>query len=838
MADDMVQTQQAYCFKCRTKREMQNPVAVYNKAGAPATRGECPECETTMYRIGLTPAHEGIPKPEKIVRPKRKKPDPRRKTKPKSKAKTRAKSNAKRANVGKLVIVESPGKVDNISNYLGKGYSVMSSKGHVRDLLKSTLSVDVQNEFEPKYRIIKGKREIVNELKKAARNAEEIYLATDPDREGEAMAWHLAEAAQMPTTNLKRIAFNEITKQAVVEAFAHPREINMELVNSQQARRILDRIVGFSVSELLWDKVRGGLSAGRVQSIALRLVVEREREIQSFVPDEYWTIDALLDKQNQKGAANAFKAGLVKVDGKVLARNSKDIGKSGTLVIDKQEDILSHQDALKRSSFAIAEIKRGTRTYSPQPPFHTNTLQRTAHSRIGFKPRRTMQTAQKLYEAGFITYMRTDSVNVSKEAQREARKYVTEKFGNNFVPKLPRVYKTKSKSAQEAHEAIRPTSVLNSPDEIQGQLNHDQFRLYKLIWERFLASQMSSAIYDSIRVEIKAGLSDDNMPYLFRASGSKRKFAGYQAVESNTAQSNDTDNSDLYNKLSELADSEILDLKEILSDQHFTQPPKRYSDSSLVDKLEELGIGRPTTRIPIVELIQKPERDYINTEGSQLIPTETASLVCDLLSEYFEIEMDYAFTAKMEDQLDDVSVGKIDWRKMLSDFYQPFEQRLNYAQSKMPKQKAETVGRNCPECNEGELVFKYSRWGKKYIGCANYPDCQHTESATKRTPTGRDCPECADGKLDVLEGRRGKFIACSNYPECRHTEPFGTGHLCPQCGSENQGEIVERRTRKGRVFFGCSRYPDCDYTTWKLPKTLKLVESSQLGQDDKEPAVV
>ena len=556
------------------------------------------------------------------------------------------------------------------------------------------------------------------------------------------------------------------------------------------------------------------------------------------MPDEYWTIDASLDKQNIKGTANTFKAALVRIDGRVLARNSKDILKPETLVIDKRGDIQSHLDVLNQSKFAIVEIKRGTRTYSPQPPFHTNTLQRTAHSRMGFKPRRTMQTAQKLYEAGFITYMRTDSVNVSIQAQSEARKYVAENFGNNFVPKLPRKYKTKSKSAQEAHEAIRPTSVMNSPEQIQAQLNRDQIRLYRLIWERFLTSQMSNAIYDTIRVEIKAGMSDDNMPYLFRASGSKRKFAGYQAIESNTAQANEAENANVYNTLSELAVSEVLELKELLSDQHFTQPPKRYTDSSLVDKLEELGIGRPTTRIPIVELIQKPERDYINTEGSQLIPTSTACLVCDLLTEYFETEMNYAFTAKMEDQLDEISEGKSDWREMLSDFYLPFEERLNIAKKKMPKQMAESVGRRCPECEDGELVFKYSRWGKRYIGCANYPACRHTESATKRTPTGRACPDCAGGELVTVEGRNGRFVACSNYPECRHTEPHRTGNYCPQCGAESQGEIVERRSRKGRVFFGCSRYPDCDYTTWKLPRNLKPVQTPPLDKGDKEPAVV
>lgn len=835
MSELETQAFEVHCLTCKTKRVMQNPQAIYSKTGIPGTRGQCTECGKGLYRRGTTPAHDGIPKPENIERPSGKNAKPKsRKT---SKAKRGTKVNAKRKKKGKLVIVESPGKVDKIGSYLGRGYSVMSSKGHVRDLLKSTLSVDVENEFEPKYRVLKDKREIVNQLKKAARNAEEIYLATDPDREGEAMAWHLMEAADIPTANLKRVTFNEITERAVVDAFSRPQRINMELVNSQQARRILDRLVGFNVSELLWDKVRGGLSAGRVQSIALRLVVEREREIQSFVPDEYWTIDALLDKQHQNGSADEFKAGLVKIEGNVLARNSKDLEKPKIIVINKQEDILFHRDKLKQSKFVIAEIKRGTRQKSPQPPFHTNTMQRTAHSRIGFKPRRTMQTAQKLYEAGLITYMRTDSVNVSKEAQSEARKYVEENFGNDFVPTSPRQYKTKSKGAQEAHEAIRPTSITNSPEQLKVQLNRDQFRLYKLIWERFLTSQMSNAIYDTIRVEINAGLTDDNMPYLFRASGSKRRFSGYQAVESDTAEANGDVNSDEYNKLSELTASEDLDLKQLSTDQHFTQPPKRYTDSSLVSKLEELGIGRPTTQLPIVELIQNPKRDYIKTEGSQLIPTTTACLVNDLLSEYFEIEMDYDFTAMMEDQLDKVAEGRIDWREMLSDFYQPFEHRLKNAHAKMPKQDiAEKVGRKCPECSEGELVFRYSRWGKRYIGCANYPECQHTESATKRTPTGRNCPECADGELVVLEGRRGRFIACNNYPDCRHTEPYSTGFTCPACGVDHHGVIVEKRSRKGRLFYGCNRYPECEYVVWKLPDNLTRVEERTEHETKKESA--
>ena len=841
MADDIEQTLQALCFKCKTKREMRNPQAVYNKAGSPATRGECPECGTKMYRTGRTPAHEGIPKPEIAKRPARKK------SKAKAKPKKRSKSNGrsptvKRGKIDRLVIVESPAKARSIGGFLGKGYTVLSSVGHVRDLLKSRLSVDIEQNFEPEYRVPNEKRAVVKELKAAAEVAKEIYLATDPDREGEAIAWHLVAAAEMPTTRIKRVVFHEITDGAVADAFAHPRDINIDLVNAQQARRILDRLVGFNVSELLWDKVHFGLSAGRVQSIALRLVVEREDEIVRFKPREYWTVDAALSKPGQSAESGGFTARLVQIDDLKVAFNPKGVDPP---VLDSEATVQPYIDALRQSVFQVHAVTRGTRQSKPPAPFTTSTLQQAASNRGGFGPSRTMRIAQQLYEGidlgqgssvGLITYMRTDSVQVSKDAQSQTRSFVKAKFGASFLPDKPPFYKTRSKGAQEAHEAIRPTSVDRTPESLRDRLDRAQLQIYTMIWNRFVASQMSPAIYDTLRIEVKAGRTSDDMPYLFRASGSKLKFAGHLAVGEKASGGSGKSHKDQQQDFPDLTKGEWLDRRQIIPEQHFTQPPPRYNEASLIQQLEERGVGRPSTYAPTVTVIQT--REYVNQVDRRLHPTKTGRVVCELLTEFFEEEMDYAFTAKMEDQLDDVSIGKIDWRAMLSDFYQPFEQRLNNAQTKMPKQKAEKVGRHCPECSEGQLVFKYSRRGKKYVGCSNYPDCQHTESATKRTPTGRDCPECADGKLDVLEGSRGKFVACSNYPECRHTEPYRTGHWCPQCGSENQGEIVERRTRKGRVFFGCSRYPDCDYTTWKLPKTLKPVESSQLGQDDKEPAVV
>lgn len=771
------ETFQAYCVKCKTKRDMQNTTAVYTKTGSPGTKGTCPECGTNLFRMGETAAHAHVPKPEVTAKPAR--PSKKKKAK-----KSKKKSEARKRNVGKLVIVESPAKARSIGGFLGKGFTVMSSKGHVRDLLKTSLSVDVENEFEPRYRVPNDKRAVVKELKSAAQHADEIFLATDPDREGEAIAWHLVAAAEMPEDNIKRVVFHEITDSAVQDAFSHPREIDMDLVNAQQARRILDRLVGYNITELLWDKVRNRLSAGRVQSIALRLVVAREKEIEAFVPEEYWSIDAILGKKDVKGAQGEFTARLVKINGEDLQLNSEEV-------------VRPHLETLEKSLFLVDSVKIGTRQRRPSAPFTTSTLQQEASRRLNFSARRTMQVAQQLYEGidigagksvGLITYMRTDSLQVSEQAQAEARKYVHAQFGKEYTPDKPPKYKTKSKGAQEAHEAIRPTSVMRTPDEMKQYLSRDQARLYKLIWERFVASQMSNAVYDTIRVEINAGLSTNDLPYLFRASGSKIRFAGFLALYEDAKDEDDTEENDEGRIFPELEDNEQLDLRKLLPEQHFTQPPPRYTEASLVRTLEEFGIGRPSTYAPTVAIIQS--RDYVSKEeGKRLVPTETGRVVSDLLTEYFEDEMDYTFTARMEDQLDDVSEGKVEWRPMLSDFYQPFEKRLNNARKNMPKQvQEEYVGRTCPTCGTGDLVIKYGRWGK--------------------------------------------FIGCTNYPECRHTEQFleRTGLLCPVCGEEHSGEIVERRTRKGRKFYGCSRYPDCDYSEWKLPKEATKIEQTDIKE--------
>ena len=794
---------QAYCVKCRTKRDMQTPQPVYTKTGTPGTRGKCAECDTSLFRMGVTAAHDGIPKPDKIERPARKKSKSKtgKKIKSRKKAKSSAKTNVRLSNVGKLVIVESPAKARSIGGFLGNGYTVMSSLGHVRDLLKSRLSVDVEHDFEPEYRVPNDKRDIVKELKAAAAGADEIFLATDPDREGEAIAWHLVAAAEMPNTSIKRVVFHEITDSAVADAFSHPRDVNMDLVNAQQARRILDRLVGYQVSQLLWSKVRNGLSAGRVQSVALRIVVEREKEIERHVPVEYWTIDSNLAKQGKSGEDSKFSARVLKIDDLSVTYDPKG---TKSPVLDSEATVQPHVEVLRKSRFVVDSVKRGTRQSHPSPPFTTSTLQQAGSSRRGFSARRTMRLAQQLYEGinigqgspvGLITYMRTDSVQVSAQAQAEARTFITGRYGSSFVPAKPPFYKTKSKGAQEAHEAIRPTSVMRTPESMKAYLAGPQLSLYALIWQRFVASQMSPAVYDTLRIEVKAGVSSDEMPYLLRASGSKLKFAGHLAAKGTSGDRKVSGNNGQNLDFPELEAGESLDLKQILPEQHFTQPPPRFTEATLIKQLEDKGIGRPSTYAPTVSVIQT--RDYVTQKERRLTPTKTGRVVSDLLAEYFQVEMDYAFTAAMEEQLDEISKGKQDWRPMLDEFYHPFAQRLDNARENMPRQDVvERVGRSCPTCGDGDLVIKHSRYGK-FVGCGNYPDCKHTERFLERM-----------------------------------------GLVCPQCGNEDGGEIVVQRSRKGRLFYGCSRYPDCDYTVWKLPENLTRLDTQLEDETIKERPVI
>lgn len=715
---------------------MLDPQAQYNSVGAPVTRGTCSVCGTGLFRMGRTEAHADL------TPVKRQKEQPERK--------------------GKLVIVESPAKAKTVARFLGKGYTVRASVGHVRDLLRSELSVDVDNGFTPKYRVPNEKRPVVKELKDLAKQVEEVYLATDPDREGEAIAWHLLESAEIQPEITKRVVFHEITESAIAEAFAHPREIDMHLVDAQQARRVLDRLVGYSLSPLLWEKVRSRLSAGRVQSAALRLVVEREREIEDFLPVEYWTIEAELKPQ---GGDTSFCARLVRVDDQ-----DPELANEG-VVNDLLED-------MEKSAYRILRIRRGERRRKPEAPFITSTLQQEASRRLGYTARRTMALAQQLYEGldvgeggvgGLITYMRTDSTHVAETAQQEARQYIGITYGNDFVPASPPQYRTRAVKAQEAHEAIRPTSVLRLPEKVKPHLTGDQFKLYQLIWQRFVASQMESAVFDTLVVEV--GAEGSRHQYLLRASGSVMRFPGflvvYEEARDEDQVSEDAENVKIPQNLIEGQNQELLRL---IPEQHFTQPPPRFSEASLVKALEEYGIGRPSTYAPILSTVQ--ERGYVTRENKRLLPTETGILVNDLLVGHFSEIVDMNFTALMEKDLDEVADGDRRWVDVVRGFYNSFAPKIERAKSEMPatRSELEKIGRSCPRC-EHDLVI---RWG-----------------------------------------RFGKFISCSNFPSCRYTEPWleKIGVKCPDCGNE----LVERKTRKGRVFYGCSTYPECQFTSWKRP---------------------
>ncbi len=777
--------QQVYCVKCREKRDIIEPEAIFTKNGTPALRGKCVVCGTTLFRMGATPAHDGLEKPviEKSDKPKEsRKSSKKESTKSAKKGADKGKSapaSKKRAKSAKtkLVIVESPAKARTIGNFLGKDYVVVASKGHVRDLLVTQLSVDVENNFEPKYRVPNEKRDDVRLLKKEVESASEIFLATDADREGEAIAWHLIHATDMDETKVERVIFHEITPHAIQEAFAHPRHIDMSLVDAYQARRVLDRLVGYNISELLWDRVRNRLSAGRVQSVAVRLLVDREREIEAFTPEEYWTLDAKVQKQASD--KRPFIIRLVKI-------------KDEDVSLKAEGDVRPHLDPLEKSLYMVEDIKRGTRKRRPSAPFTTSTLQQEASRRLGFNAMRTMRTAQQLYEGidlgvegtvGLITYMRTDSTNVSQMAQEEAREYIINRFNKEYVPdELPK-YKTKAKGAQEAHEAIRPTSILRLPSTLESSLTRDQLKLYKLIWERFIASQMANAVYDTLRIEVRAGKD-----YLFRVSGSVVKFQGFLAIYEETRDEDAPLDEDEGRILPEVQIGEVLHLIQLLPEQHFTQPPPRFTEASLVQTLEEFGIGRPSTYAPILKVIQ--ERDYVEKQDKRLIPTETGKLVNDLLVQYFANVVNYQFTAHMEEELDDIADGNMQWRPMVREFYTPFEAQLQHARQHMPTMRQDDyIGRACPNCETGQLQIKHGRWGK-FIGCDNYPECNYTEA----------------------------------YIEL-------TGVACPKCGSEHGGELLVRKTKRGRIFYGCTRYPECDYSSWKLPNQGKN-NDTDAGDDE------
>lgn len=652
-----------------------------------------------------------------------------------------------------LVIVESPSKAKTIGKYLGSKFIVKASMGHVRDLPKSQIGVEVENDFNPKYITIRGKGSVLKELKDARKKVKKVYLAADPDREGEAIAWHLAHALELDDTADCRVVFNEITKQAVKDAFKTPRKINMDLVNAQQARRILDRLVGYKISPLLWKKVKKGLSAGRVQSVAVKIILDRENEIDEFEPEEYWSITAKLSADG-----NPFEAKFHKLNG-----TKTELG--------SEAEVQAILKQIEGADFTIKEVKEKERTRNPSAPFTTSSLQQEAARKLNFRASKTMSVAQQLYEGvdlgkegtvGLITYMRTDSTRIAASAQEEAKEYIIGKYGESFAPESPRNYSKKASNAQDAHEAIRPTSILRDPDSIKSFMSRDQFRLYKLIWERFVASQMSSAILDTLSVDIAAGDT------IFRAAGSKVRFQGFMKVY---VEGNDDGTTEEDRLLPPLKSGDVLEKQEIEPKQHFTQPPPRYTEARLVKTLEELGIGRPSTYAPTLETIQK--RGYVAIEEKKFMPTELGELVIEQMEEFFPEILNVEFTANMEGDLDHVEEGSEDWVKVLAEFYESFEKRLEFAEEEMKEIEIEDEVSDeiCEKCGK-PLVYKL--------------------------------------------GRFGKFLACSGFPDCRNTKPIikDIGVTCPKC---KEGHVVERRSKKGRIFYGCDKYPECDFVSWDKP---------------------
>jgi DNA topoisomerase-1 len=716
-----------------------------------------------------------------------------------------------------LVIVESPAKAKTINKILGKGFRVEASVGHVKDLPAKELGVDVDNGFAPSYGIIPGKEKVVRELKRAAKGAEAVYLAQDPDREGEAIAFHVASelGGRENGGGLYRVAFNEITERAVKEAIEHPGRIDMHKVEAQQARRVLDRLVGYGLSPLLWKKVRRGLSAGRVQSVAVRLVVEREKEIGAFKKEEYWTISARL-----KGAVPPeFSARLYRYgDALVIDRDAPE-GRRFLITGEQMAKDISGE--LARGSFALSRVEKKLRKRSPQPPFITSTLQQEAARKFGFAAKKTMLLAQQLYEGielgqegsqGLITYMRTDSVRVAREAQEWARALIGGTYGNEYLPPKPPVYKSKA-SAQEAHEAIRPTMPEKTPRDLKPFLSRDHLRLYTLIWNRFIASQMKPAELEQTTFDMEcAGCTK---PAVFRASGSVVRFPGFTVLYTETADETE----EAAELLPPLKEGDPVELVGMEPAQHFTQPPPRYSEATLVKALEEKGIGRPSTYAAILSTIV--DRKYVHREQGRFAPTELGTVVNDYLVERFPELLDVGFTAKMEDELDRIETGKFDWKEVVSDFYRPFSHSLTEAAKTAGKVKPEDIPTDvvCDKCGSPMVI----RWGRhgRFMACTGYPKCKNTKplegekagaAAAPPEPTGQTCEKCG-APMVLKSGRFGKFLACSRYPECKNTRPVPTGVKCPEDG----GDLIERRTRQGKPFWSCSNYPRCKFALWQRP---------------------
>lgn len=724
-----------------------------------------------------------------------------------------------------LVIVESPTKAKTITKFLGSDYKIESSFGHVRDLPKKTLGIDIKNDYEPTYEIPTNAKKTISKLKELSKKADLVILATDEDREGEAISWHLSQGLKLNPKKTQRIAFHEITKSAIAHALKHPRTLDMDLVDAQQARRILDRLVGYKLSPFLWSKIARGLSAGRVQSVAVRLIVEREKEIQNFKSQEYWTVEALLKKLDT--SKDNFTAQLTKIDNKSLKKFD----------IANKEKARELKKNLEKCKYQILDVQKKHTTRSPLPPFTTATLQQTANARLGFSAKQTMVVAQKLYETGLITYMRTDSVNLSKEFITSSREYIKNKLGDKYLPEQARAYKAKAKNIQEAHEAIRPTNINKIPDEL-NKLGRNEFRLYQLIWQRALASQTSKAILDNTTVDIAAHVGA--IPkYHLRATGQIIIFDGYLKIYPQTTKEN---------ILPKLNKDEKLDLEKIIAAQHFTEPPARYSDATIVKALEKYGIGRPSTYAPTISTIIA--RNYVERDDrKKLAPTETAFIVNDLLVEHFPKIVDYQFTAKLEDELDEIAQGKTKWQKPIDNFYKPFIENLNKKNKELSKKELteEKSDELCPECGS-PMVIKMGRYGK-FLACTNYPGCKYTKNLNNsdkdkngekdneqieklsKKHEGQKCEKCG-ANMEIKIGKYGPFLGCSSYPKCKNIKNINDdiNVNCPQCAT---GKIVKKISRRG-PFYACDQYPKCKFIVWSKPTGDKCDKCGALMVESKD----
>jgi DNA topoisomerase-1 len=771
-----------------------------------------------------------------------------------------------------LVIVESPAKAKTINKYLGKQYVVKASLGHIKDLPKKDLAVDVDRDFEPRYEVIEGKKKLISELKQTAKKVEEVYLAADPDREGEAICYHLQEELRDHKKNGKdgprffRVMFNEITKRAIQKAFEQPGQVNSNLVDAQQARRVLDRLVGYKISPLLWDKVRRGLSAGRVQTVALRLIVEREREIRAFLKREYWTID--VDLAAKKPPVLTAR----------LIRQNEETPEIGNQAV---ADGLIAQ--LENADYIVKSVGTREKKRNPVAPFITSTLQQEASRKLRFSVKRTMMLAQRLYEGielgkegsvGLISYMRTDSTRVGDDALKEARQYVAERYGKEFLPESANIYKSK-KDAQDAHEAIRPTSMAYAPELVEKHLAEDEMKLYRLIWNRFVASQMMPALYDQTTIDVSAK-GKNGLDYVFRATGSVLKFEGFLKIYQEGKDQTDEEDEELKHRLPVVTEGETLKFRAIKPEQHFTEPPPRYNEATLVKKLEGDGVGRPSTYASILSTIQ--EREYVKKDGGRFLPTELGMVVIDLLLEAFDDIFDVKYTARMEEELDEIEEGKLDWREAMAEFYGKFSRDLEHAEEHMTdiKRMEKPTDLKCEKCGK-PLVIKWGKHGS-FIACTGYPECTYTRELTvdlpdvdktdlseqgaeeycencgrpmvlkkgrfgtfyactgypdcKTTkpiggtqkkpdqPLDEKCPQC-DNNLVLKTGRYGEFTACSNYPTCKYVKQKTIGVKCPEC---SEGEIVERRSKRGKTFYGCNRWPECNFVAWGKPVAEKCPE--------------